>query len=211
MEHGDAWECQVVAAGRRVPDAGLLVKRHLGLTAPAEVWGARYFDVPPSDRSTVTTEDLLAAAALGVRITRESLTAFEDARPVLDEALRRLPIALSLADADDAVIDTISEAVRGSGLEATVAAKLLHRLRPRLVPPFDRATTDWYSTGLGNREDGRPPRLFTHMRDDLARSDNRAALSKLQQTVSTTTDGGLVPSQLRLLDIAIWMAAHSNT
>lgn len=202
------WGVPLVAAGTRIEDAGGLVRRHLGLSSPAESWAAPLYDERPSSRSSVETSDLLAAAALGVRITKDSLAAFSLAKPRLDRALLRLPEDVGLDQADDALLVAVSDALTGSSLEPTLAAKLLHRVRPRLIPPYDRAISDWYARALGSRDAGRLPALLAHLRDDLRNPINTTGLRRLQALIAVEADGALVPTRLRLFDIAIWMSAN---
>lgn len=204
----DPWDLRLTAGGRVMPHAGLLVRRHLGLGPAPERWAASLYDRAPTLDATLTPQDLLAAGALGVRLTRDLLAAFDVARPALERSLADLPTDVSLAQADDLTLDRLSTALLAGPLEPTVAAKLLHRARPRLVPPYDRATSDWYAQALGDRDAGRLPQLLRHLRADLRDETNRVSLTQLQELLATTGDGGLVPSRLRLLDIAIWMTSH---
>lgn len=201
------WETPLTAAGRAITNAGDLVQRHLGMSDPQEHWAAPLYDNPARSSNELRDEDLLATAALGVRVTKSSLAGFARARPQLERALAQLPPGLSLAAADDVVIERIHTALTATELEPTTVAKLLHRARPRLVPPYDRATSDWYARGLSDRDAGRLPRLLHHIRDDLRQPSNAASLHTLQQLIATENDGALVPSRLRLFDVAVWMAA----
>jgi hypothetical protein len=204
------WSVPLVAGGMRIEDAGELVRRHLGLSSPPETWAAPLFDErPPTNRMSVETTDLLAAAALGVRITKSSLEGFAAAKPTLDAVVRRLPTDVGLDQADDALLAEVSEALTGTALEPTLTAKLLHRVRPRLVPPYDRAIADCYARAAGDRDAGRPPGLLARMRADLREPLNAVGLQTLQELIAVEGDGGLVPTRLRLFDIAIWMSANA--
>jgi hypothetical protein len=202
------WMVPLVAAGVAIDDAGELVRRHLGLSSPPESWAAPLYDERPSSRTSIEASDLLASAALGVRLTKSSLDAFAVAKPALDAALLRLPPDVGLEEAEDDLLGEIAYALTGASLEPTLAAKLLHRARPRLVPPYDRAISDWYSKALGSRDAGRLPELLSGIRADLREPMNSAGLRKLQELVAVEADGALVPTRLRIFDIAIWMSAN---
>ncbi|MDQ3431353.1 MAG: DUF6308 family protein [Actinomycetota bacterium] len=205
------WTAPLVAAGRPVDHAGELVRRHLGLSTPVEHWAAPLYDAPSKAPGVIDHDDLLATAALGVRITRQTLTQFHAALPALNAWLGELPADVSLADADDDLVDRVAAALSSSELEPTTTAKLLHRARPRLVPPYDRAVSDWYARALCDRGAGRPPTLLYRLRSDLANERNHDSLVRLQQLAAAASDGGLVRSRLRLFDIAVWMAANDRT
>jgi hypothetical protein len=208
--NAQAWAVSITAAGVAIPDAGELVRRHLGLTEPPEYWSAPLYDRSPDPEARIGNADLLAATALGVRITSAALADFGAARASLNAVLDRLPPALSLEAADDAVLTWLGDALTGTALDANVAAKLLHRVRPRLVPPLDRTIVDWYARGTGNRSAGKLPNLLFAIRADLQAQENQASLMKLQQVIATENDGALVRTRLRLFDIALWMAAHRS-
>ncbi len=209
MQHA-LWETPLTAAGLSIGDAGELVRRHLGMTSPPERWASPLYDVPARANNAITSDDLLATAALGVRITRATLASFSTAVPHLERALSRLPVELGVADASDDLLAEMHAALTCTELEPTTVAKLLHRARPRLVPPYDRAIADWYARGLGDRDAGRLPLLLHSIRDDLRDASNQASLLELQRLIATANDGALVPSRLRLLDIAVWMAATTD-
>lgn len=210
MTNDDLWHAPLTAAGVAVPDAGTLIRRHLGLTSPPEAWAAPLFDSAPSMTTEISDADLLACTALGVRVNKALLDQWAKARQALSAFLYELPPSTSLEDADDKTLSRICTAVTMSGLEVSVAAKLLHRARPRLVPPIDRTIIDWYGLGLKDRSAGRLPALLGHLRTDLRRPENRASLTHLQRTIVAEYDGALAPTRLRLFDIALWMADHRS-
>lgn len=210
MAHDDPWHAPLTAAGVAIPDAGTLIRRHLGLTYPPEAWAAPLFNTAPSTTTEISDADLLACTALGVRVNKSLLDTWVRARPILSLVLHELPPGTSLEDADDKTLSRICSAITLSGLEVSVAAKLLHRARPRLVPPIDRTVVDWYGLGLKDRSAGRLPALLGHLRTDLRRPENRASLTHLQRTIVAEHDGALAPTRLRLFDIALWMADHRS-
>lgn len=210
MANDDSWHAPLVAAGIEIPDAGMLIRRHLGLTLAPESWGAPLFDVAPSARCEITDADLLACGVLGVRINKSLLDAWPMARLALNAIVPELSSATSLEDADDVTLARICTAITASELDVSVAAKLLHRVRPRLVPPIDRTVIDWYGRALNDRAAGRLPAILGHLRSDLLRPDNRSSLIHLQHTIAAQYDGALAPTRLRLFDIALWMADHRS-
>lgn len=203
------WNTPLTIARMPIPDAGQLVRRHLGLWHPIERWASPLYDCIPRATGHVTDDDLLATAALGIRLTASTLQAFADERSALEARLAELPHDVGLADAEDDLLHEVASALTLTRLEPTTVSKLLHRARPRLVPPYDRAVTDWYVRGFGVRRAGQLPDLLTNMRADLRNPANSESLRQMQQMIATTRDGGLVPPRLRLLDIAVWMAANA--
>lgn len=84
--------------------------------------------------------------------------------------------------------------------------KVLHRLRPRLLPIDDRAVSRRYARAAGTT--GRLPfdALVAALRDDLRDPDNAAALDGTGGRLAADLAPAPVPTPLRLLDIAVWMA-----
>ncbi|TAK71129.1 MAG: hypothetical protein EPO13_01145 [Actinomycetota bacterium] len=201
------WDAGLSAANTGLPDAGQLVRRYLGLTEPRETWAFRTYDASRrrSD-GRVDDDDLLAASSLGARLTRRDLEHFDRCRDLVEARLAAIPTSTSLRDASNKQLTDVSDLLLGTDLEPTLLAKIVHRARPRLIPPYDRATSDLYAGATGRRAAGRLPDLLFAMRADLQIPANVRALTGFQQQIIAETDGGFVPSQLRIFDIAVWMS-----
>lgn len=211
---------KLVVGGRTVPHAGALVRRYCGLPdsdGRVERWGYAVFDAVPSSASdAVDAIDLGAIAALGVRLSQSMLDAVLGSASALGSAIASIPPDLSLEDAGDADLEAVRRAFADLShadgplrdVPIAVTAKLLHRKRPRLVPPYDRSIADWYGDALGDRRSGKWPEILEVLRGDL--TSNRELLATWQTDLAVGLDGAVVPSRLRLLDIAVWMAAHGH-
>lgn len=213
---------ELVSAGTPIPQAFPLIRRYCGLPderGNREVWGYEYFDARPSQaEDEVTPEDVAATAALNMRFSRETLEGFLAARDVIWDGLRGLPRDLSLEHASDGHVELIEDLLRGlcegegsfaykipGGARAQVS-KVLHRKRPKLIPLYDRVVSERYGFGLGDKRFGRGKDLINAIRDDLRKESNSRALRRIQAELAVEMDGRIVPSRLRLFDIAIWMS-----
>jgi hypothetical protein len=74
-------------------------------------------------------------------------------------------------------------------------SKVLHRLRPNLVPIIDSKVRAFYDTPESD-----PPTFFRRLHADLTK--HRAMLEELAE--GRTTPDGRPLSQLRVADIVIW-------
>ncbi len=212
----------LVIGGREISDPLESIRRYCGLpfgAGESEVWGYEYYDAQPSDSNgEVTAEDLMATAALNMRFTRGCLEGFIRARPIVGEGLAQLSPELALEDALDDQLQIIEDLHQGlaqgtgpfawkiDGADRALISKVLHRKRPRLIPLYDRATSERYAAGLGDKKFGKGIDLLKAMRTDMADPKNNEALRAIQAHLAIELDGKRVPSRLRLLDIAIWMA-----
>ncbi len=209
---------ELVVGGWPVPRAAELVRVYCGLPdahGRVQRWGYTVFDaVPSADGDTIDARDLGAVAALGVRLSQPVLDVVLGSAPAVAASIARIPRDLSLEGASDTELElvgtTISSLTADDGplptVPITTVAKLVHRKRPRLVPPYDRSIGDWYGSALGDNRRGRWPDVVRLLRDDLDR--NRSVLSTWQAELALELDGAVVPSRLRLLDIAVWMTAR---
>lgn len=217
MNDGSAGnDLELMVGGKPVARAAEFVRRHCGLPdsrGRVEHWGYAVFDaVPSTDGDTITAGDLGAVAALGVRLSQATLDTVLRSAPEVAAMIARLPRDLSLEHASDAdlrLVDTTVSSLTADdgplqGVPITTVAKLVHRKRPRLVPPYDRSIGDWYGSALGDSRRGKWPGVMELLRDDL--NLGRAVLSTWQTDLALEMDGAVVPSRLRLLDIAVWMA-----
>jgi hypothetical protein len=127
---------------------------------------------------------------------------------VLESWLEPLPRDVDLAEAKDrtvAHVASLSELTNEVGL--SLLSKVAHRKRPRLVPLFDRAISDWYRPITGIRGVAGWSSLVGALRQDLSQTSNRHALTYLFEKLNAEILTVPVPTALRLADIAIWMAS----
>jgi hypothetical protein len=220
-------EFGLVSAGSTISNAYEHIRRYCGLTDPLgtrQVWGYEFFDARPSPaQDEITAEDVAATAALNMRFTRESLEGFWGARDVVRDGLGSIPSDVSLEDASDELLQTIEDLIVGlcdgegpfafkiPGAGRAQVSKVLHRKRPRLIPLYDRVISERYAFGKAEKKFGRGIDLLFSLRDDLCLDANAVALRSIQSSLSVELDGRIVPSRLRLLDIAIWMEGMPST
>ena len=201
----------LVCAGRPIPEYSDHIRRYCGLPwsgGPQETWAFAYFEVVPSGPGdAIEPIDVLACAAMHPGLSRADLIFFAERAAELEAWLSELPAELDLADADEATtahIATLPDLTGDVGL--SLLSKVAHRKRPRLVPLFDRATSDWYRSVTGVRGVAGWTSLVDALRHDLDQANNRTVLAALGSELADALPAG-PPSPLRLADIAIWMGS----
>ncbi len=213
-------ELRIVAAGRIIPDAIDHIRRYCGLTwsgGEPETWAWRYYDVVPTAHDDVVTSiDVLAAASLHPGLSRADLAFFHERSAEVSSWLAQVGSDETLWDASDAVLGHVgSLASAFPAISPSLLSKVLHRKRPRLIPLLDHHVIDWYRPVTGERKAAIAwAPLVMAMRDDLA-DPERKLLTSIA-CVSLETEMGVDReradtrglSWLRMLDIAIWMAAR---
>jgi hypothetical protein len=204
----------LICAGRVVPDFEDRVRRYCGLWwsgGPPETWAYGYYDLLPSARldDRIGRYDVLACAALHPGLSRDDLAFFAEQPDVINRWLHALPKDVDLADTNEQTMNhlaTLSELVGATSL--ALLSKVAHRKRPRLVPLFDRAIADWYRPVTGERGVAAWPGLIEALRSDLRQPGNTKALSRFRVALDNEL-GAATPSDVRIVDIAIWMGAIS--
>jgi hypothetical protein len=195
-------------AGLTIYEAEATVRRYLiDQAAAVEL----YDRTNPGPHDEVTPTDLLALNALNAFVRTapmEPMAALWSRRSAIHDLIRR--VGLTHADVtslnDDEVgseIDKISqvlaliEVTPGWGGGGTRTAKLLHRLRPGLVPIWDELVGEWY---------GGPaqpwPEYLQAVFTDVRRPATKAALSAIQ--------GRCCPflTALRVWDVLLWKTRY---
>jgi len=176
---------------------------------PPETWAWPYFDEVVAPRPDVVDPvDVLAAAALHPGLSRSDLAYFVAARDELSVLLAGLPTDVALADADEALHQRV---VRIGSIDPSVSltllSKVLHHVRPHLVPMVDRHVLDWYRPITRERSARAAwPGLIEALTNDLGIDANATAIAELQARV--TESRPVTPSALRVVDIAIWMGGR---
>ena len=218
-------ECVLRVAGIDIPDARQLVETYCGVPDAAgrrSHWAYAYFDAVDNDPDDVAPQDVTACAALHARFSQPALESFIRSRRRLQRILTEIPADLDLSDADDRVLARLEAIVAGLAegdgeygpalpdAGRALVTKVLHRKRPRLVPMFDKAIADRYSRALPDRRAIRGPLFARLIRDDMADADNRVALAAISASLARSLADDPVPSDLRLLDITVWMDDHRD-
>jgi len=206
---------ELVCAGRPVPDAHDNIRRYCGLPwsgGEPESWAYEFYDTVPTGPGDLPgPPDLLAAAALHPGFGRPEMAFFNGGgAESVERWLALLPNDLDLADADDVVLEHLSTLPEIAGGEwLSILSKVAHHKRPRLVPLFDRAIVDWYRPVTGQRGVAAWPVLVRAMHEDLAQPDNRRLLAGVRGELARELSG-VVPSDLRLADISMWMSGRGE-
>lgn len=199
-------------AGHRMKQAGDAIRRFCGLPwsgGPAETWAYPYYDATTSADGLLRLSDVTAAAALHPGLSRADLEFFHERVDELREWLDALPIGVALIDADPATFQRlVGMTDLADGVSMALLTKVLHRCRPDLIPLVDRHMLDRYRPVTGERAAITAwPAFLDALIVDLDRPENRSALG----TIRTDLNAALPtrsPSDVRLIDITIWMAAR---
>ena len=198
-------------AGGVMPEARDQIRRYCGLPwsgGDPEVWAYEYFDsLPNGSDDLVGPPDTLGAASLHPGFGRAEMVWFNGGGAEACEAwLSGLPRDVELVDADEATIKQLAELPAISeGIGLSIVSKVTHRKRPQLIPIFDRSLVDRYRRLTDLRGEAAWPALVRALQADLALEGNRRFFNELRAELATEL-AGPVPSDLRMMDIAIWMA-----
>lgn len=200
----------IQVGGRNVPDALDRIRRYCGLTwsgGSPETWAYRYFDLVPSEQpDSVTSVDVLAAAALHPGLSRTDLAFFVERADDLSDWLRSIPVDAELRTADSNLLAHLDALIDFDGVSITLLSKVLHRKRPSLVPLLDRHIIDWYRPVTGERSATLAwAPIIRAMQQDLI-ADASGPLTAIADALRPELPTS--PSAIRLIDIAIWMGAQ---
>ncbi len=204
-------ERTLVCAGRPVAGAQDEIRRYCGLPwrgGEPETWAYKHYDLTPTGPDDFPgPPDFLAAAVIHPGFGNAEMVFFrgEGGAEACQQWLSQLPRNVDLADADEQTLGhlaTLPELADGQWL--AILSKVAHRKRPKLVPLFDKAIVDWYRPVTGLRGSVAWPALIQALHEDLAMPENRQFLGELRAELGLEL-GTAVPSNLRLVDIAIWM------
>ena len=197
--------------GRELPDALDDVRRYCGLPwsgGQGEVSAFAYYDALSERREddVVRPVDVLSTAALHPGLRWRDLQYFSYEAPRLQSWLERIPAGVDLADADGDLVDEVArlpERFDGHpGL--SILSKVLHAKRPRMIPILDRTLTDWYRPISSRRGESAWRDCVRLLHGDLAAPSNRTVLRAIRSELGEDL-GAVVPSELRIADMAIWM------
>jgi hypothetical protein len=209
---GKKREMLLTLGGRRVEDPVDVIRRFCGLDwsgGPGETWAYAYYDATIASCGILELGDVTATAALHPGLSRADLAFFRGHLLALRTWLAVLPVGVGLARVDDYVLDhLLGLADLTNEVTLSLLSKVLHRARPELIPLVDRHVLDRYRSITGKRATGAAwPDLVRAMRADLQLPANRLALDEIRQELQAAL-ATCVPSDVRLVDIAIWMEAR---
>lgn len=208
-------EDTLVCAGRHITSARDQIRRYCGLSwlgGDPESWAYEFFDaIPTGPGDHITPADLLPSAALHPGFGRDEAVFFNGGgAEACEEWLSGLPLNVDLADADEQTLDHLAELSRVSaGIGLSIVSKVTHRKRPRLIPLFDRAVVERYRLVTELRGEAAWPALIRALKADLAVEENGLFLADLREELARELSGP-VPSDLRLVDIAVWMDGRAR-
>jgi hypothetical protein len=159
--------------------------------------------------------DLLAPMLLNVR--HLSITTFEALVPLiprLQETLDRLPVGLSLVDAQpehEVLIARLFAVLDDPGVwgaQGTVLAKILHRKRPALIPLYDANVWSVYVPAPVPRDRRRTWEAFFSLFVPAVRADLRRELPFWEEIAALAPTVPITP--LRALDIVAWWEGNAR-
>jgi Family of unknown function (DUF6308) len=163
----------------------------------------------PSGSGSFDERDLRLANRAGARISGVQIAAILERRGEIEEALRKIDPAASLADSPRSIpwgpLEQLFDAfadIPGVGLSKMT--KTLHRKRPALVPMLDSVVQAYLTQGdrsshspesFGQRTNA----LVRTYKQDLDR--NRSAIRDLKRELGSR---GYRLTEVRILDLVIW-------
>jgi Family of unknown function (DUF6308) len=172
--------------------------------------GLRYLNYrPATDPDRLLPEDLAVTILINSRVGAAAFKSAQDLSPTLD--LSRLP-DVSLEDSSPAdradVAALIAQVAAWPGFAASVATKILHKKRPRLIPILDnQAIFGAYMNPRWPKQraltysiytEGRIHRALEWITIDLTRPENTRTWAALCESEPTR-------SRIELFDMVWWM------
>jgi Family of unknown function (DUF6308) len=163
-----------------------------------------------ADPNTLGPADLVAVSTLSVNVpAKAAIRLLDRDAAVIRELLRQIPDDLDIVDADPRLLGSDSPAGqlwdvlrRGrDGLGPTTTSKLLAAKRPRLLPIWDSFVQQ--ATGLGTLD------YWSEFRFVLT-EDQRLLWNWLVELRSLATNMPVSVSELRMLDVLLWMSVRSS-
>lgn len=168
--------------------------------------GLTFDELAPNDSERWTPADLVAVALLDVNVSPVGVRKLlVDESTSFNQLLQAIDCRLPLWSDDDEAVDTALAAAadltreleRIPGVGTTTSSKLLARKRPVLIPINDSVIRRVLSL---KRDEDLPAVLRAALRTD--------GLLELVRSLSPTEASNI--SELRLLDVALWMAGSRS-
>lgn len=165
-----------------------------------------------SDPNTLAPADFLAVAMLSVTVpARAAIRLLERDAEAVSELLAQIPTDVDIVDVDPDTLDGTNSRAgqlwnllrRGrDGLGPTTTSKLLAAKRPRLLPIWDSFVKQ--ATGLGTTG------YWRKFRSVLV-DEQRCVWNWLGELRTFSTDTPQSISELRIVDVLLWMSINSGT
>lgn len=190
--------------------------------------GVLFQGVEPNDPVTIGASDLWAVSTLSMKVPatmgRRLIGSGSHASQVVRQ-LQRLPVDLPITDLEPGVLDSMAELqhiLRSvMSTETTTsnqwvfAAKMCARKRPLLFPVRDSVVcgylSGWRPMGGGQGQLGQFSRDIQVFAFLMTCPQIISAISHLRSALADSTPNTLDASDLRLLDVALWMAGKAET
>lgn len=172
--------------------------------------GIRYLNYEPStDPDRLMPEDLAVTILINSRVAGRAFKSVQDHGEGLRlPALPDVPLEESSPTDRDAVADLVAEVASWDGFAASVATKILHKKRPRLIPILDNeAIFGAYMNPRWPEQRASQDSVYARSRirealewiaTDLTRSDNQATWSRLSAEEGKR-------SRIELFDMVWWV------
>ena len=179
-------------------DIGELLRDYLNPEGP---YAATTFDdLRGNATGAFGAEDFLALGFLDTPLKAATYRQFSGRAEAINDLLAKIDDKRPLWELDDstyAAADSLWRALLElDGVGVTRASKLMARKRPRLIPILDRRVREFF--------DGRTEEFWWPLALALREEDLRRGLVELRSEVGAGT-----LSELRILDIAIWMGERN--
>ncbi|MBI5157003.1 MAG: hypothetical protein HZA58_03205 [Acidimicrobiia bacterium] len=199
-----------LSSGARIPDPSALLTAFF-----AEEWA--YYD-GVGDQSPQTIEPIDVVVTVSVNSFLNSATRIRSVHrgiaKACDSLLQGVPVEADLRTFPlDDVVGLLHAACQVKWVLVPVAAKVLHRKRPHLIPMLDTVVSDYYlaSTGRldlkGAREDRRRAAEAARVPLEAFREDLNECWDQLTAFRVSLANQGYSVTQLRILEVLIWMWA----
>lgn len=183
-----------------------------------EEW-AYYDGIVDREPNRIIPEDILATVAVNSRVNNADIVraVHRGMARVCDRLLPHIPVDADLRtyDLDGSKAKELLSAACGSKFVAmAVATKVLHRKRPWWMPMLDSVMQDAYldtlgrpglksRLDLGSEAGGVGAFIMSAIRRDLEGADQ-----EIKQVSSSLTEDGYPLSDVRILEIAVWIAVE---
>ena len=199
-----------LASGARIPEPLTLLTSFF-----QEEWA--YYDGVP-DLSPRNIEPLDVVVTVSVNSFLNSATRIRSVHRGMAEACDRLLMHVP-EDADlrtfplDDVVALLHAACQVKWVLVPVAAKILHRKRPRLIPMLDTVVSDYYLEATERvdlkaaRGDSRRAAEAARVPLEASRQDLEESWDQLTAFRTLLSNQGFPVTELRILEVLIWMLA----
>ena len=172
---------------------------------PGAFTGAWYDRIPHTDPYAITAEDIVAVSMLSVDIPpRLSAWLLGDGAPLVRSLLEEIPVDERIGNSDSLLLENgpawkLWNQLRNfADVGRTKTSKLMARKRPRLIPIYDSVV----GKELGIERSKNTWELWNAFMNDCGIDDFRE---------DANNAGASHLSDLRIIDIVIWMRRHGAT